>query len=315
MRTGFLNKGAGPTTSASAELDVSIIICTRNRGEHLRASLARMRDLIVPESWCVELLIVDNGSSDDTRAVVEAAQLPQMSVRYLFAPTPGKGHAYNAGLAAARGAALLLTDDDTRVPCDWIERMCRPLLDGEADAVQGGVTIAPHLDRHWLKGVLRTWVAEVRDPEFRPEGLVGANMAFTRRAMALGGAFDTELGPGAAGFYDDTLFGWSLERAGLRILYRPSAAVEHHFDPDRLSLQAFLDTARRMAASRALVITRIGTAEARPGWSALLRRLPGLMFRAATQAWRYAVAKQPDPGFLYHYYQLHLWRALRRRAA
>jgi GT2 family glycosyltransferase len=274
-----------------------------------------MSEAIVPDGWRVELVIVDNGSRDDTRAVVNAARLRNMTVSYVFEPTPGKGYACNAGLTAARGAVLLLTDDDTRVPRDWIEQMCRPLLDGHADAVQGGVTIAPHLERRWLKGVLRTWIAEVCDPQFRPEGLVGANMAFTRRAVAQVGMFDTDLGPGAAGFYEDTLFGWSLERAGLGILYRPSVAVEHHFDADRLSLQAFLSTARRMAASRAIVSTRIGTMAARPGWSALLRQLPALLFRAATQIGRYAAAKQPDPGFLYYYYQLHLWRALRARAS
>lgn len=300
-----------PRRPDEGEIDVSIIICTRNRCEHLRQSLGQMATLATPKQWRIELLVVDNGSSDDTRAVVEATTLPNMPVRYVYEPTTGKGHAYHAGLAVARGAAFLMTDDDTRVPHDWIEQMCRPILDGQADAVQGGVRIAPHLERPWLKGVLRVWVAEVADPQHRPEGLVGANMAVSREAMRIAGPFDTTLGPGATGFFEDTAFGWALEAAGQRIHYRPSAAVEHHFDASRLSLAAFMDSARRMATSRALVLSRKAPDTPPPGVGALLRSLPNLAFRSCTQALRYMMGEQPDAGFIYHYYQFCLWRALR----
>lgn len=303
------------TRAAQDEFEVSIVICTRNRCEHLRESLAQMASIAVPEAWRVELVVVDNGSSDGTRAVVEAAGLPNMPVRYVYEPKAGKAHAYGAGLAVAHGTVLLMTDDDTRVPRDWIEQMCRPILEGEGDAVQGGVTIAPHLERPWLRGVLRVWVAEVNDPQYRPEGLVGANMAVSRKAMTAVGPFNTSLGPGAVGFFEDTAFGWALEASGRRILYRPSAAVEHHFAADRLTLDAFLDSARRMAASRAVVHSQMAPQPAPPRLYELLRNIPGLAFRACTQAVRYVMGKQPDAGFVYYYYQLCLWRALRTQSA
>ena len=291
--------------------DVSIVICTRDRCGHLRACLDQLARARVPAGWRVELVVVDNGSSDATPAVIEGFQPPHLPVRYVHEPRKGKGHAYNAGLAAARGAVLLLTDDDTRVPGDWIEQMCRPILAGEAEAVQGGVTIAPHLERPWLKGVLRTWVAEVANPDFQPPGLVGANMAFGRKALAAAGSFDVRLGPGAAGFFDDMVFGAAIAAAGQTILFRPTVAVEHHFDADRLSLAAFLACARRMAASRALVQRDLDPHAPRPGWWELLRQLPGLAVRATTQAGHYLVAQHPDAGFLHRYYRLCLWRALR----
>jgi glycosyltransferase involved in cell wall biosynthesis len=306
---------AGASAARKAGVDVSIVICTRDRCHHLRESLDRVVRARVPDGWRVELIVVDNGSSDATRAVVEALQAPQMEVRYVFEPRRGKGHAYNAGLAAARGAAFLLTDDDTRVPADWIEGMCAPILAGEADAVQGGITIAPHLERPWLKGVLRVWVAEVAHPDRPPEGLVGANMAFGRKALAAAGPFDVRLGPGAAGFFDDTVFGWAIEAAGQKILFRPSVAVEHHFDPDRLSLAAFMSSARNMAASRVLILRDQAPDAPPPGWPALFGQLPRLAVRSATQAARYVLGRQPDPGFLYWYYRLCLWRALRAQAS
>jgi glycosyltransferase involved in cell wall biosynthesis len=311
-----VRRASPESAGGDVPFDASIVICTRDRCASLANSLACIGAATVPRGWLVELVVVDNGSSDETRALLDTTSLPNMPVRYVFEPRTGKGFAYNAGLEAARGAVLLLTDDDTRVPGDWIEQMCRPILAGEADAVQGGVRIAAHLERPWLKGVLRGWVAEVADPAVAPAGLVGANMAFSRGAMLKAGPFDTSLGPGAAGFYDDTVFGWRLEAAGQKILYRPAVAVEHHFDPDRLSMTAFLSSARRMAASRAIVIARRDPPPQRPtSYELLSQVLPGLAFRAITQGGRLLFARQPDAGFLLFYYRFRLWLELRARTS
>lgn len=316
METGFDKGWAPPPMTARQiqgnEVDVSIVLCTVNRRHHLTESLASIAELSIPDGWTVELVLVDNGSTDGTRELANTTVLPNIPLRYVYEPTRGKGHAYNAGLAAARGAAFLLTDDDTRVPRGWVEAMCRPILEKRASAVQGGVRIAAHLERPWLKGVLRAWVAEVVDPVHPPAGLVGANMAFGRNVLEVCGIFDTRLGPGAAGFFDDTVFGWAIEAAGLEILYLPSVAVEHHFDPDRLSLDAFMSSARRMAKSRALVFRDRDPLLPDRSWLAFLRQLPALAFRSVTQVARYAVGRRPDAGFLYHYYRLCLWRAHRR---
>jgi glycosyltransferase involved in cell wall biosynthesis len=293
------------------DFDVSVVICTRDRRDDLKAMLAHLARAAVPTGWRAELLIVDNGSSDDTKAVADQAILPSLDKRYVFEPRKGKGHAYNAALQTARGKVFLFTDDDVHVPVNWIEEMCRPILEGSADAVQGGVRIAPHLDRPWLKGMLRTWVASVEDPEQRPPGLVGANMAFGRKAVAAAAPFDLRLGPGAAGYFDDTVFGWAVERAGLKILYLPAIAAEHNFDPDRLELSAFMGAARRMALSRAIVDRESEPASPRPSLLDLAAQLPGLTVRSLTQLARYALRREPDPGFVFRYYRLKLWQAAR----
>src|SRR5258706_4085304 len=255
---GVKSKARRVAAPPPADVDVSVIICTRDRCDDLRQMLEHLGRARVPDGWRVELLVVDNGSSDDTRAVAETANAPNLERRYVFAPEKGKGYAYNAGLAAARGKALLFTDDDVHVPVDWIERMCAPILDGSADAVQGAIHIAPHLERPWLQGALRTWVAAVESPNEPPEGLVGANMALGRAAIDFAGPFDLRLGPGAAGFFDDTLVGWALQRAGKKILYLPDVAVEHNFAPDPPNLESLMGIARRMAVSRAIVDPSLG---------------------------------------------------------
>jgi glucosyl-dolichyl phosphate glucuronosyltransferase len=293
---------------------ISIIICTRNRVDSLKSTLESIGRAAVPCDLDAELLVVDNGSTDSTRETVASMPSGNLVIRYVQEGRKGKGYAYNTGIASARGEVFLFTDDDVRVSDDWIEGMCRPILDGTADAVQGGIRIATHLDRPWLTGALRVWLAVAEDPERPPEGLVGANMAFGRKAVGIAGGFDTRLGPGAAGFFDDTLFGWALQRAGQRVLYRPQISVEHHFSPDRLSLGSFMRTARGMALSRAIVLETLESTRARPSILDLLLEIPGFGARCFTQALKFLINRSPDPGFLVRYYRLCLWMALRRRA-
>jgi glycosyltransferase involved in cell wall biosynthesis len=302
------------SSGAEADFDVSIVIATRDRSADLKGTLEHLARAEVPAGWRVELLVIDNGSSDDTKAVALAAHLPKLETHYLYEGRTGKSYAYHTAMAAVRGKAILFTDDDIHVPANWIEDMCRPILEGTADAVQGGVRIAPHLDRPWLKGHLRIWVASVEDPVKRPPGLVGANMASGRRALEAAGPFDPRLGPGAAGNFEDTAFGWAVERAGLKIAYLPHVAVEHNFDPERLRLSAFMSAARRMAVSRAIIDHDNDPAAAPPSMIDLLVQLPGLGARCLTQLARYAIRREPDIGFVARYYDLKLWQASRRRA-
>lgn len=295
-------------------VSISIIICTRNRAANLRLTLESVSKSVIPLGWEVELLVVDNGSSDSTKDLALSTHMPNMPVRYLSEPRTGKGYAYNSGMAAARGDIFLFTDDDVRVPTDWIEGMGRPILEGRAHAVQGGIKVAPHLERPWLTGALRVWVASVEDPVRAPEGLVGANMAFGRQALAITGGFDLRLGPGASGYFDDTVFGWALERAGQKILYQPAVTVEHHFAADRLTLRSYLSAARRMAASRALVIQMREGSVARPSFFSLLKQMPGFVVRVITQAFVFAKDRRPDAGFVLRYYQIKLWSELRKNS-
>jgi glycosyltransferase involved in cell wall biosynthesis len=233
-------------------LNATIIICTRDRADSLRATLESIGRVTVPAGWVIELLIVDNGSTDHTERVSREAVLPNMQVRYLREPRRGKGYAYNSALSAAAGEILLFTDDDVRAPIDWISRMCRELVTDEADAVAGGVRLAGHLERPWLKGEVRGWVActDDIDPQ-RPSRLVGANMAIARRVLERVPAFDVELGPGALGFFDETLFSQQLLEAGYRIAAALDVEVEHHPDPNRFTISGFVDVAAKLGRSSA----------------------------------------------------------------
>ena len=237
---------------------VSIILCTRNRAASLAQTLVSIGSCELPPELETEFLVVDNGSKDETSQVVRAAAMPNgLEVKYLLEHETGLSRARNAGLRNSRGDIFLFTDDDVRVPTNWIAGMSRPIVSSEADAVAGGVRFPedyePKLSREPFRS-RRGWLAttEGTDPD-DPGCLVGANMAFSRRVVDAVGEFDPELGAGALGFCEETLFAFRLLDAGLRIRTAFDVSVEHHFDLARLTPATLLDMSARMGRSAAYV--------------------------------------------------------------
>ncbi len=227
-------------------MKVSIIITTRNRAQFLRDSLEALRQVFVPREIETELLIVDNGSTDDTTKVARSVSIPGIGIRYLSEPQPGQTRARNRGIRAAAGEVIAFLDDDVR-PCPgWLAEMAETVARHSPCGVAGGVTLAPHLLRSWMTPLHRSWLASTEWLDQQdPRGMVGANMAFSRDVLARVPGFDLELGPGALGFGDEQLFALQLLEAGFRIVPRFGVCVEHHFDPGRLMRNSWLDAARK----------------------------------------------------------------------
>ena len=235
-------------------VDISIIICTRNRAEDLRQTLIAMGQLCTPDNSTVEIVVIDNGSSDSTAAVAEECRLLlRMPLRYICEPKKGLAHARNTGVAEAQGAILLFTDDDIRPPTHWISQMCAPILTGKAQAVAGDIVIAPHLERPWMQHGHRSYLAAHAGAGEVSVNMTGANMGFSREVLEQVPRFDTELGAGALGCCEESLFSWQVKRAGYKILAVPEAAVEHHFQESRLRRSNFLDCAKGIGRSQAYV--------------------------------------------------------------
>lgn len=229
-------------------MSITVAICSYNRCESLRHTLESLKCVRVPEAFSCELIVVDNASTDHTADVVRACTLPNMTVRYVYEPQRGLCYARNTAVRLANGEIILFTDDDVRLPHNWIEGMCAPILSGRAHAVAGGVRIAPHLERSWMGRHHREWFfasTEDADKWDGPPLMIGANMAFSREVLAKVPGFDTELGPGALGLWDETLFSFQLNEAGYRIVFAFDVVAEHHFDQSRLYRSSLLDLAKK----------------------------------------------------------------------
>jgi glycosyltransferase involved in cell wall biosynthesis len=184
----------------------------------------------------VELLVVDNGSSDDTPAVLQAQGFENLSYRWVRESKPGLAYARNTGLKHAKGNVLMFTDDDVRVPPDWISSLAKPILRGEVDAMAGGVRLAPHLRKPWMNDSNTGILAETKDIDpAAPERLVGANMAFHRKVLEAVPQFDPRLGAGALGMGEETLFSYQLREAVFTIGSAFDIEVEHHCDDTRFT--------------------------------------------------------------------------------
>jgi glycosyltransferase involved in cell wall biosynthesis len=235
-------------------MKVSVIIVTRNRSNNLHKTLRSLELLQVRDGFEVEIMVVDNGSTDETAFVIHSAAKTNPAVRYTFESRCGKTVGQNHGVKTTSGDIVLFTDDDVRPPEDWLIEMCEPIHTGKCKVVCGGVKLAENLLRPWMTPLHRSWLAssEWLTPG-SPQSLVGANMGFSRSVLNDVPSFDPELGPGARGFSDDHLFALQLLAAGYDLHDMTHLCVDHHFDPSRLTRKAWLAAAEDHGASRAYV--------------------------------------------------------------
>ena len=227
------------TTTEGDRVDVSVVVCTRNRAERLLTALAPILvslDDARHAGIAAELLLVDNASTDQTPAIIKALEEQEARVRSVLAAVPGIGRARNRGLEASRGGIIIFTDDDIVVPPQWVATLARPILNGDADATVGGVQMASDLRRPWMTpGLTARYYADVPQPPARNPGMIGANMAI-RRSVRERLRFDDELGTQRYPGSEDVLFYVQTLEAGFRVSGVEGAVVEHHFDPARLTI-------------------------------------------------------------------------------
>lgn len=139
-------------------LDVTVLICTRNRAAQLAQALASAAQMAVPPDLRWELVVVDNGSSDDTQetALGFSDLLP---IRVVREDTPGLSHARNRGVAEARGRYICWTDDDVLIDRDWLAAYAAAFQRHPEAAVFGG-RIIPVLQApspRWFARLADSW--------------------------------------------------------------------------------------------------------------------------------------------------------------
>ena len=235
-------------------MKVTVIVFTFNRAQKLGETLAKLAMVRVPEGFEPEFIVIDNASTDDTREVVNAYSKSPLRARYICEPVRGVANSRNRALAWARGEVIVFLDDDAHPNVSWLEHLCAPILSGSAHAVAGKIVIPAYLLRPWMTPLHRAYLGstELLDSH-NVQGLISANMAFSPSILMKVPAFDTELGPGRLGFWEDSLFSFQVKAAGYKMVAAFDAIVEHHFDPSRLLRTSFSDRASREGRCRGYV--------------------------------------------------------------
>lgn len=231
-------------------MKITVILCTYNRCESLRVALESVAQSSMPQSVEWELLLVDNNSNDQTRAVLEEfkAKYPGR-FRYLFEPKPGKSHALNSGIQATDSDVLAFMDDDVIVEPTWLANLTSVLNDQSYAGVGGRIVPQwkcsppnwlPAQEKYGLAPLVMFDLGNQAGPLH--EAPFGTNMAFQRSVFDRHARFRTDLGPrpGSEIRSEDTEFGQRLLNAGERLYYQPSAVVYHEVAQKRLTKKFFL---------------------------------------------------------------------------
>jgi len=234
-------------------MNVTAILCTYNRCQVLADALEGVAASVLPPSVEWEVLVVDNNSRDQTRAVIEdfCNRYPGR-FRYLFESQPGKSYALNTGVREARGEILAFLDDDACVEPTWLGNLTAGLKNPEwagaggrivlgwPSSLPNWVSVAGPYARHPFPGFNQG--DEVKELIGSP---FGANMAFRKEMFEKYGPFRSDLGPSPntdiPPLGEDIEFGHRLKLAGERLRYEPSAIVHHPVAEDRISKKYFLD--------------------------------------------------------------------------
>jgi glycosyltransferase involved in cell wall biosynthesis len=268
----------------------SVVIATRNR----RALLAITLDALAAQDWPagqVEIVVADNGSTDDTAKLVGAAAARPgfPHVRYMYVAEPGKSNAVNQALAQASGTLIAFTDDDVRPERTWLHRLAVAFDETAADFVAGRVlpdweTPPPP----WLSPAVYGVIAVPDNGDLRmdlPNSQqrivpIGANMAVRRSVIRSVGGLRADLGKleGSLRTGEDHEFFLRMLQAGFRGVYEPTAVVHHRVGTERLDRSYF----RRWLHQNGRDVARLDKAYQQG-------RAPQL-FRAPRYLWRQAAA-------------------------
>jgi glycosyltransferase involved in cell wall biosynthesis len=120
--------------------EVSIVIPAYNENERLGEPLQKVLSYIADTQANAELIVVDDGSSDDTAKIAREAfaKMPQIAAQVIrYEKNRGKGFAVKTGLEAAQADVALFSDADLSTPIEEMTKLTGPLLDGEYDVTFG----------------------------------------------------------------------------------------------------------------------------------------------------------------------------------
>lgn len=158
---------------------LSVVIPCFNEEQRLPRTIEQVERYLDARQTTYELILVDDGSSDGTRRLMDEAARKHSSVRVLALPeNRGKGRALATGVQAATGDEILVTDADLSTPIEELDKLQTALNSG------AGIAIASR--------ALRGSRVEVSQPIYRV--LMGKGFNLIVQAVLLPGIWDTQCG-------------------------------------------------------------------------------------------------------------------------
>lgn len=223
----------------------SLVICTYNRQDYLRLNLEAIKAFHF-EEVPFEVLVVDNNSTDGTKALVESFKEDIPGLRYVFEPNQGLSHARNRGYKEAGGEYVIYIDDDAIPYPDFMERVSFMEQNYKFDAWGGkDIPYFPEGKPGWLR---EDYVAVALNhkqvtPLKSREYFVGGVMVLKKNLLEELGGFDVAYGMNGKnlGYAEETELQIRMKKAGLNLGFDPALKIKHCILPHKFSVAWFYD--------------------------------------------------------------------------
>jgi len=200
---------------------ISVVVPVHNGEKTIAACIESLLALDYPRDD-IEIIIVDNRSTDSTRDIV--ARYP---VTCLSQPRRGAAAARNAGIRRARGEYVAFTDSDCTVDPRWLSELATAFADPRVACAGGEIVNPPpasDLERYYAShNPISQKRAIEKDYILFPHAIT-ANAMFRKGIFDTAGLFDEQF-PTAGG--EDVDLGWRIHWAGYAMRYVPGAVVVH----------------------------------------------------------------------------------------
>ncbi|MFC1680209.1 glycosyltransferase [Pseudomonadota bacterium] len=231
-------------------ISLSVILPTRNRSELLQRALLSLADQTLP-SGEFEVIVVDNGSTDDTKEICTGIGQRLPNLHYLYEASPGLHVGRHAGLMTAVGQILVYGDDDIRAFPTWLEAVVEGFSDSEVGLL-GGKAL-PDFESPppaWIEQLWRMtpWgkilpqysVLDFADDvkTIDPLYVWGCNFCIRKSLLEEFGGFHPDGMPQEfIRFRGDgeTAVSIAMKKSGYKTLYHPKASVHHFVSSKRMT--------------------------------------------------------------------------------
>lgn len=299
---------------------LSIVIPTKNRAEMLRKVLQSIADQKADQS-IYEVLVIDNGSTDETKVVPEEYQEKIQNLRYIYDDRPGLHIGRNRGLLESEGEFVGYLDDDVILFPNWINTVLGAFNDAKVMRVCGScipydmsLLTAEFMSKHatqvgsyWFVGAIscfwETGISpnDVRVHIMRENLFFGGNSVFRKRLLYTCRGFHPDGMPRNLQMYrgdGETYVGQYMREQHMKSIYCAQASVYHMIDIDRVSSSYIRHMYFRNGISDMYTALRKG------GWQEGLRHLRLILFgnspeKLLCESMRYTILGQM---YLWAYY-------------
>ncbi|MGI4955014.1 MAG: glycosyltransferase family 2 protein [Janthinobacterium lividum] len=210
---------------SDSSVDLSIVVCTRNRAASLGGMLRSLAELHNRHSW--EVILADNASSDDTAGVIGRPDPGGGRLRYMRVDRVGLGAARDAAWRQASGRIIAFTDD--YLAPDYVDAVVGVFDRHAGLGCLGGRILLYDPRDAAVTSDERTEQAGTPPRVFADAGILhGANLLLPRSTLVDIGGFDSDLGAGTEFPCEDIDVVTAVLWSGRPALFHPAPVVWHH---------------------------------------------------------------------------------------